>query len=132
MDSIEFETEQRLQNIVREYRNISDDEYGRLITAFDNLGILRKIPGALGHARDERTFYLKRDEFAAKMQWINDFMKSKGFPEDMFRNVTNYLISSDDYDYYYEYKTPTQYKKDEEARAALKKRTEPDDVDIPQ
>lgn len=132
MDNMEFKTEQRLQNIVRENRSISNEEYSKLITAFDNLGILRKIPGVLGNGRDERTFYLKRDEFAAKMEWINKFMRSKGFTEDMFRNVTDYVISSDDYDYYYEYKTPTQYKKDEEAREALKKRTDPDDIDIPQ
>ena len=122
MDKIEFKTEQRLQNIVRENRSISDDEYRKLLSAFHNLVILRKIPSALIRASGERTFYLKRDEYSAKMQWINDFMKSKGFPEDMFRDVTNYAVSSDDYDYYYEYKTPTQYKKDEEARAALKKK----------
>lgn len=36
--------------------------------------------------------------------------------------MDDYEMSSDDYDYYYEYKTPSQYKKEEEERGSLYQR----------
>lgn len=70
---------------------------------------------------NERTFRLKKEEYKVKMQWVNDYVKSKGFDVIVFRNLENYEISSDDYDYYYELKTISQYKKEEEERSKLYK-----------
>ena len=51
-----------------------------------------------------------------KMTWINDFMRAHGMTEDVFTDVTDFDTSSADYDFYNEYKTPTQYQREEAER----------------
>ena len=93
---------------------------GKTTTIRMLLGILKKEESEMLAKTHERTFLLGIEKYNEQMQWINEFMRSKGMQEDIFTELNNYYISSDDYDYYYEFKTPTQYKKDEEKRKAKK------------
>ena len=63
-------------------------------------------------ATHKRTFCLGIEEYAEKMKWINDFMESNGFKECIFTDINKYEQSVEDYDYYYEFKTPSQYVKE--------------------
>ena len=114
----EFKTEQRISEIMKALR-MTGDEVRKVYYAFDKLLVLKKhFP--LSYIQKNRVSYhidcQGEREYITRMLWINEFMRSKGFAEDVFRNVTDFDICMDDYDYYYEYKTPAQYRLDEEAR----------------
>ena len=68
----------------------------------------------------KKVFTERHDEFLPKMQWINDFVRSKGFDEVVFRDTGDYDVSSADYDYYYELKTPEQLIEEEAARKKVR------------
>lgn len=120
----EFKTEQRIANMMME-KGFKDFERRKVYYAFKNLKILKKMTRPIIVSTNERTFLLGLEKYQEKMQWVNDYMKSKGIEEPIFTNISDYTISSDDYDYYYELKTPTQYKQEEEARKAKKLGTRP-------
>ena len=120
METREFKTERRISNIMKENSNFSDDDKRKIYHAFDRLVVLKKVFSEPFVRMNEQTFGLKSEEYIEKMQWINDFMKSKGIEEPIFTDVSSYKSSSDDYDYYYEFKTPTQYKEEEVERKAKK------------
>ena len=113
----EFKTEHRISNLMKEL-NMSGDEVRSVYYAFDKLVILKKHFPPSYIARNRRTYRIDCETtrtYITKMQWINEFMRSKGFTGDIFRNVTDFDTCINDYDYYNEYKTPTQYRLDEEA-----------------
>ena len=114
----EFKTEHRISELMKAL-HMTGDEVRSVYYAFDKLVILKKHVSKNYSIKNWVTFDIDcRGEraYITKMQWINEFMRSKGFTEDIFRNVTDFDTSVDDYDYYNEYKTPTQYRLDEEAR----------------
>ena len=127
MSKREFKTEQRISNMMKDNKNFDNEDVRKIYYAFDKLSILKKEASQILADAHERTFMLEKEEYNEKMQWINDFMESKGIDEKIFKNLDDYKIASDDYDYYYEFKTPTQYKKDEEKRKAKKMETRPSD-----
>ena len=114
----EFKTEHRISNLMKELR-LTSDEVRSVYYAFDKLLVLKKnFPHSYieKNRRSYRIDCANEQEYITKMRWINEFMRSKGFAEDIFRDVTDFDTCMDDYDYYNEYKTPTQYRLDEEAR----------------
>lgn len=121
----EFKTERRISNMMKDNANFSDDDKRKIYYAFNKLTILKRQISDILSKTHERTFLLGIQEYNEKMQWINDFMQSKGIEEHIFTDISDYKASSDDYDYYYEFKTPTQYREEEEARKAEKLGTKP-------
>ena len=114
----EFKTEHRISNIMKEL-HMTGDEVRSVYYAFDKLVVLKKHFSQNYIAKNRVTFGIdskQEQTYIKKMQWINEFMRSKGFTEDIFRDVTDFDTCLDDYDYYNEYKTPTQYRLDEESR----------------
>ena len=114
----EFKTEQRISNLMKEL-GFSGDEARSVYYAFDKLLVFKKEFPASYIAKNLFNYQVDcagEQIYIAKMRWINEFMRSKGFTEDIFRDVTDFDTCLDDYDYYYAYKTPTQYRLDEEAR----------------
>ena len=117
----EFKTEHRITNIMNEL-NMDDDDVRKIYYTFDKLIILKKNLPNTFIQMNQQTFLLDKEIYVEKMQWINEFMKSKGMQVCIFTDVDDFFTSSEDYDYYYELKTPTQYKKDEEERKEKKKK----------
>ena len=114
----EFKSEQRISEIMKSLR-FTGEEARSVYYAFDKLLVFKKHFQDSYIAKNRVTYRIDCDherEYITKMRWINEFMRSKGFSEDIFRDVTDFDTCLEDYDYYYEYKTPTQYRLDEEAR----------------
>ena len=114
----EFKTEHRISNIMKALK-LTSDEVRSVYYAFDKLVILKKHMPPSYIAKNRVTYHIDSDreqKYISKMKWINAFMRSKGFSEDIFRDVNDFDTCIDDYDYYNEYKTPAQYQLDEEAR----------------
>ena len=114
----EFKTEHRISEIMKAL-NMTGDEVRKVYYAFDKLLVLKKhLP--LSYIEKNRFSYQVdcqgERKYITQMLWINAFMRSKGFGEDIFRNVMDFDSCVDDYDYYNAYKTPTQYRLDEGAR----------------
>lgn len=110
----------RIQKVLNK-NNIETIELVKVSKAFEEINLLRRSASQIMRKTNERTFLLGLEKYKEKMQWINDYMKSKGFEDAVFRNPINYKTSSEDYDYYYELKTLSQYKKEEEERGHLYK-----------
>lgn len=113
----EFKTEHRISNLMKAL-NMTGDDVRKVYYAFDKLLVLKKKLPQSYIAKNRVTFRIdsdKEQEYITKMRWSNEFMRSKGFDGDIFRNVTDFDTCINDYDYYNEYKTPTQYRLDEEA-----------------
>lgn len=114
----EFKTEHRISNLMKEL-HLTGDEVRSVYYAFDKLLVLKKHFPPSYIAKNQFLYNVDCDseqKYITKMRWINEFMRSKGFAEDIFRDVTDFDTCMEDYDYYNEYKTPTQYRLDEEAR----------------
>ncbi len=119
MAEAEFKTEHRISEIMKSLKMNSDD-VRKVYYAFDKLVILKKHMPDSYRSKNQVTFSIGKEEYMERMKWINDFMRVHGMQEDVFTDVTSFEASSEDYDYYNEYKTPSQYKKDEEERKARK------------
>ena len=61
-------------------------------------------------------FYRNHEMYAEKMNWLNDLMRSNGYEEPIFRDVDDFITSSEDYNYYYELKTEEQLIEEETKR----------------
>ena len=113
----EFKTEHRISEIMRAL-NMSRDDVRQVYYAFDKLLVFKKQLPDSYIAKNRVSYHIdcERDqEYITKARWLNEFMRSKGFAGDIFRDVTNFDTCLEDYDYYNAYKTPTQYRLDEEA-----------------
>ena len=111
---------QRIVEVMAKEMDMDMRNAVKVMKAFDELKIFSKKRSEMMRATNRRTFELEKEVYKERMQWINDYMKVNGMNEDIFTQLDDFDISSDDYDYYYEFKTPTQYKKEEEARKAKK------------
>ena len=116
MKNEELPTLRRFAEIGREKLNFNSEDFRKMHYAFRKLVVLRKCYLPSEKKQSSIAFDKNREEFGEKMKWINDFMKSKGFDENVFRDLTDYETCSEDYDYYYELKAPKQLKEEEEAR----------------
>ena len=125
MESREPRIKQRILVKMVHDMKMDSEEIVRVMAAFDDLSILKKRVSDIMRQTNKRTFELNKTEYAEKMQWINEYMNLKGMNEYIFTDLENFEISSDDYDYYYERKTPTQYKQEEEERKSKKLGTKP-------
>ena len=124
MEKVELPTKRRIEQIYREDNLFNKDDLRKVYYAFEKLLVLKKNPIPERMKGKEEVFYRDKELFQERMKWINEFMRSKGYNEDLFRNIESFKISSDDYDYYYELKTPTQLKEEEEARKKEEKQIE--------
>ena len=116
----ELPTKRRIVEIGRDKLNFEYEDLKKIHHAFEKLRILEKIPVPAMMDKGEIVFNHDKEIFQERMNWINEFMDSKGYKEKIFTDIDNYRTSSDDYDYYYELKTPTQLKEEEEARKQKK------------
>ena len=112
MAATEFKSEHRISNIMKSL-GMSSDDVRKVYYAFDKLVILKKHMPDSYRSKNRVTFSIGKDEYMERMAWINDFMRAHGMSEDVFRDITDFDVSSEDYDFYNEYKTPTQYQQDE-------------------
>ena len=115
MAEVEFKTEHRLSEIMKSLGMRADD-VRQVYYAFDKLVILKKHMPESYRSKNFVTFSIGKDEYMERMTWINDFMRAHGMTEDVFRDVTDFETACEDYDYYNEYKTPTQYRREEAER----------------
>ena len=115
MAEIEFKSEHRISNIMKAL-GMSSDDVRKVYYAFDKLVILKKHMPESYRSKNQVTFSIGKEEYMEKMAWINDFMRAHGMSENVFRDITNFEVSSADYDFYYEYKTPSQYQREETER----------------
>lgn len=126
MESREPRVKQRILIKMVHDMKLDAEEIVRVMAAFDDLSILKKRASDMMRLTNKRTFELNKEKYKEKMKWINDYVKLQNtMEEDIFTNCDSFEISSDDYDYYYERKTPTQYREEEEARKAKKLGTKP-------
>ena len=116
----ELPTIRRIEEIYAKKEYIDREDLRKLYYAYEKLLILKK--GLIPEMQEEAKEIFERDKkiYQERMNWINEFMNSKGYNEKLFTNIDDYKISSDDYDYYYELKTPKQLKEEEEARKQKK------------
>jgi len=98
--------------------NISRKERRTILYKFEALRILRKDMPVELKSMNRRTYTWAREEYVEKMLWINDFFQSKGY-EPVFLDPYSFDQSMEDYDFYYDIKTPSEYKKAEEERKAM-------------
>lgn len=114
MESAEPRVKQRILVEMVHNMKLDSEEIVKVLAVFDDLSILRKRTSNMMKLTNQRTFELNKEEYKSKMLWINEYVRSKGMVRDIFTNPDDFTISSDNYDYYYERKTPTQYQKEEE------------------
>ena len=115
MATTEFKSEHRISNIMKAL-GMSADDVRKVYYAFDKLVILKKHMPDSYRSKNQVTFSIGKEEYMERMTWINEFMRAHGMTEDVFRNAADFETSCEDYDYYNEYKTPTQYQLEEAER----------------
>ena len=116
VDPENIPTNRRMEHILRDQLHCSDEEFRKVYFAFEKLIILKKIANQDYKKRTEDVFNRDKTTYQERMEWINEFLLSLGYDKKIFRDSSNYTISSDDYDYYYELKTPQQIKEEEAKR----------------
>ena len=109
-------TMRRIGEIAVSSPDFSKEDLSRLYAAFEQLSVLKKfsVPEMMEPGRE--VFQRDHDAYRERMAWINGFMMSKGYPEPIFRDLESFETSSDDYDYFYELKTPEQLAEEEALR----------------
>ena len=116
----ELPTIRRFEEIGIKDLDFSNEDLRSMHYAFRKLLILKKTPLAGMTKEAKEIFERNKPEFQEKMRWVNEFMRSKGYPEDVFRDIDCFESCSDDYDYYYELKTPKQLEEEENERMCRK------------
>lgn len=116
MEITDLPTDRRLEHMYRANPSFTQDDLKRVYYAFEKLIILQKSKYPEDMKEQEAAFYRDLELYKERLTWINEFMRSKGFDETLFRNISSFQTSSDDYDYYYELKTPKQLEEDEAKR----------------
>ena len=133
-----YQTELRIRNMMIEKGNFNKDERLKIVWATEKLEALKKVSSEKLKEMGRIIFQRNSTENKARMEWINEYLSSKGIDETIFTDPNNYNISCEDYDYYCTPKTPYQYKMDEEARKAKrnpslnKKAEDPESPDVPE
>lgn len=115
MATTEFKSEHKISEIMKSL-GMSSDDVRQVYYAFDKLVILKKHMPDSYRAKNQVTFSIGKEEYVERMTWINEFMRAHGMTEDVFRDVTDFETSCEDYDFYNEYKTPAQYRQEEAER----------------
>ena len=110
MESREPRIHKRILKIMMDEPNLDSEEIIRVMAAFDDLNILRRdIVSERMWLTNRRTFYFVKEEYKEKMQWINEYLRSKGMEEDVFTDMDDFETCCDDWDYYYRRRTQTEY-----------------------
>ena len=96
--------------------HLKDDEIRQILYAFRRLLPL-KVAFYPGMEEDGRAIFFKdHEEYAQTMNWLNDLMRSNGYEEPIFRDIGDYKICAEDYNFYYELKTEEQLIEEEAKR----------------
>ena len=109
MESREPRIKKRILIIMMDELKLDSEEIIRVMAAFDDLCILERDTFEMMWLTNRRTFYLGKEKYKEKMQWINEYLRSKGMEEDVFTDMDNFETCSDDWDYYYRRRTQTEY-----------------------
>ena len=112
----ELPTKRRIMEMCINQPGCTDDQLRKLHYAFRKLVVLKAIPSAIFTEDAKRIFIADHATFLEKMLRINNIVKSLGIDIEVFRNPYDFETSSEDYDYYYELKTPKQLIEEESAR----------------
>ena len=109
MESREPRIKKRILIIMMDELKLDSEEIIRVMAAFDDLCILERDTFEMMWLTNRRTFYLGKEKYKEKMQWINEYLRSKGMEEDVFTDMDNFETCCDDWDYYYRRRTQTEY-----------------------
>ena len=96
--------------------DFSNEELRKLHYAFRKLLVLKKIPIPERMEGKREIFESNKEKYQAEMTFISNLIASKGYTQPVFRDMEDFEVSSDDYDYWYELKTSEQLKAEEIAR----------------
>lgn len=94
----------------------TDDQIRQVYYAFRKLVVLKAIPSEIFTKDAKAIFLADHATYLERMLRLNNFVKSLGIDIEVFRNPYDFETSSEDYDYYYELKTPKQLIEEEAAR----------------
>lgn len=123
----ELPTKRRIIEIGLNDLKMSDDDLRKIFYAFRKLVVLKKIPSAVFTEDARNIFNADHETYTERMNWLNEFLNSKGYQEPIFRNPNDFNTSSEDYDYYYELKTEKQLVEEEKARKSAKNKEQNND-----
>ncbi len=112
----ELPTKRRIIEMCLKQPGCSDDQIRQIYYAFRKLVVLKAIPSEIFTKDAKAIFLADHATYLERMLRLNNFVKSLGIDIEVFRNPYDFETSSEDYDYYYELKTPKQLIEEEAAR----------------
>ena len=112
----ELPTKRRIIEMCLKQPGCSDDQITQIYYAFRKLVVLKAIPSEIFTKDAKAIFLADHATYLERMLRLNNFVKSLGIDIEVFRNPYDFETSSEDYDYYYELKTPKQLIEEEAAR----------------
>ncbi len=108
-------SECRLLNIMKRDLNLPNDECVKI------LGTEQCLKEVFSSKTGKWRFETGSAKYVEKMKMVNDFLKSKGMTDTVFRNPEKYEISFDDFNYFYQNKTIAEYIQEEQERCLAAK-----------
>lgn len=112
----ELPTKRRIIEMCLKQPDCTDDQIRQVYYAFRKLVVLKAIPSEIFTKDAKAIFLADHATYLERMLRLNNFVKSLGIDIEVFRNPYDFETSSEDYDYYYELKTPKQLIEEEAAR----------------
>ena len=112
----ELPTKRRIIEMCLKQPDCTDDQIRQVYYAFRKLVVLKAIPSEIFTKDAKAIFLADHATYLERMLRLNNFVKSLGIDIEVFRNPYDFETSSEDYDYYYELKTPKQLIEEESAR----------------
>lgn len=112
----ELPTKRRIIEMCLKQPDCTDDQIRQVYYAFRKLVVLKAIPSEIFTKDAKAIFLADHATYLERMLRLNNFIKSFGIDIEVFRNPYDFETSSEDYDYYYELKTPKQLIEEEAAR----------------
>ena len=112
----ELPTKRRIIEMCLKQPDCTDDQIRQIYYAFRKLVVLKAIPSEIFTKDAKAIFLADHATYLERMLRLNNFVKSLGIDIEVFRNPYDFETSSEDYDYYYELKTPKQLIEEEAAR----------------
>ena len=112
----ELPTKRRIIEMCLKQPDCTDDQIRQVYYAFRKLVVLKAIPSEIFTKDAKAIFLADHATYLERMLRLNNFVKSLGSDIEVFRNPYDFETSSEDYDYYYELKTPKQLIEEEAAR----------------